>query len=435
MEEFLDKRKFTAVQLLILVLCYFCMMLDGFDIIIISLTAPAISRDWVISPEQLGMVFSAGLVGMTLGAMFLSSIADVHGRRRLIAVALAIAGLATLAVAYIDSVTALVVLRFIAGLGLGTVMAVLPATAGEFSPAVHRNFILSIMVSGSAVGAVVGGLLSADMITALGWGSIYFYTGIITIAVGLLFLSVVPETIQHLARRPAGDTLDRINRILKYLGQPLLDRLPPPPPHAGESASVLSLLTPGRRNTTLLAWGTFFTGFASMYFLSSWLPKLFVDAGISEEQSIRALIIVNIGAILGAATVGWISRRWQLNYLIAIFFSTSAALILLLAGVITLSGGPPVTLVWILCFLIGITLNGTFANLYTVAMTIYPINVRITGVGWCIGLGRTGAILSPTLAGLLLGLGVAPHIVLALCTAIIALSAALVWRIKVREMA
>lgn len=434
MEEILDKQKLTPVQLLIFALCYFCMMLDGFDIVIISFTAASISRDLAMSAQELGLVFSAGLVGMTLGAMFLSSVADIHGRRLLIGGALVVAGVATLAVATVDSIVLLIGLRFIAGLGLGTVMAVLPATAGEFSPVTHRNFILSIMVSGAAVGAIVGGMFSAEMMATLGWRGIYLYTGVVNVVVGLLFSLVVPETLQHLARRPAADTLERINRILRYLGQPPRNRLPQLSHESSESASVKSLLTPSRRNTTLLVWSAFFTSFASIYFLTSWLPKLFVDTGIPEEHSIRAIIVLNVGAILGAAAVGWMSRRWQLNNLIALFFAAATVLVLLLAAVITLSGANLIALVWILSFLIGIALNGTFANLYTVALIIYPISVRITGVGWCYGLGRTGAIVSPTLAGVLLGSEISSSIVLSLFAGVIALAAALVWRINVREM-
>ncbi|MFA5630156.1 MAG: MFS transporter [Porticoccaceae bacterium] len=434
MEEFLDERKLTSVQFLILAICYFCMMLDGFDIVIISFTAAAISRDLTVSAGQLGIVFSAGLVGMTLGAMFLSSIADIHGRRFLIGGALIAAGLATLSVAYVDSVGALILLRFVAGLGLGVVMAVLPAAAGEFSPSAHRNFILSIMVSGASVGAIVGGIFSAEMMASLSWRGIYLYTGFVNVAAGVLFSLLVPETIHHLAKRSAADTLERVNRVLRYLGQPRLDTAPVVPRHATESASVRSLLAPGRRKTTLLAWGGFFMGFAAIYFLTSWLPKLLVDVGISEELSIRAVIILNVGAILGAALIGWMSRRWKINNLIAIFFAAATVLILLLASAILLPGGPMISLVWGLSFLIGIALNGAFANLYTLALLIYPISVRITGVGWCYGLGRTGAIFSPALAGVLLGLNVSSYIVLCLFAAAVVLAAAMVWRIELREM-
>lgn len=432
--ELLDSRRITPRQFCVIFLCFFGMLLDGLDIVIISFTAPSISQDWGLGSGQLGVVFSSGLVGMTIGAMFMSSIADIHGRRLLVSAALVVAGLSTLAVCYANSVTELMILRFIAGIGLGTLMAVLPALGGEFSPRVHRTFILSIMVSGTSVGSVLGGLIAAPFIPAFGWRALYLYTGIVITLTGFVFYAVVPESLQYLLSREKADPLGKINRVLLYLKQQPATSLPEQETTVVESASVKSLLTPSRRNTTFLTWGAFFMGFASMYFMTSWFPKLFVDAGIPQQESIHAVVILTFGSIFGAMATGWMAKRWQLNYLLAIAFAIAAALVVVLSMVLRQPEGA-LTLIWILSFLIGLTLYGGFANLYTIALAIYPPQVRITGVGWCYGLGRAGAIISPTAAGLLLGLGMSSPNVLAIFAITVAIAAILVHRIKLKELA
>ena len=58
--------------------------------------------------------------------------------------------------------------------------------------------------------------------------------------------------------------------------------------------------------------------------------------------------------------------------------------------------------------LIGLFSNGCVAGLYALSPVVYDASVRATGVGWGIGIGRMGAILSPTVAGVLLDGGWQP---------------------------
>ncbi|MFA5632337.1 MAG: MFS transporter [Porticoccaceae bacterium] len=420
--EILDTKKITLPQFWILALCYVAMMLNGFANVIISYTAPAISQSWGVSAEELGLVFSAGLCGMTVGAMFLSSAADVYGRRLLVSAAIALTGVATLVVCVIDSVPLLIASRFVAGIGLGAILAVLLGFGGEYCPKDHREFILAALVSATSVGAVLGGLATPWSIDNHGWQSVYLGTGLLTLAVAALFYALIPESLQHLANRGGSDALAKINRILDLLRQPRLQQLPESGAAKPEAASASSLLAPARRRMTLLAWATFFIGFAGMYFIVSWLPKLFVDAGIPEAQSIQAVVILTFGSMTGSLLIGWLARFWPLRVLIAISFATAAVLILVLSLVIR---GDQVGIfaVWALSFLLGVSYLGAFANLYAVALSIYPPTIRVTGLGWCIGLGRVGAIISPMVAGVVLGAGAAPANVLAWSAVAVALAA------------
>jgi len=119
----MDIYPLSRLQIWIVGMCFVLNMLDGMDVLAISFAAPIIARDWTISPQELGIVFSAALAGMAIGAVGISPFSDVIGRRRIILLSLVIIGVGMLATAYAQSVAQLVILRLVAGLGIGSILA------------------------------------------------------------------------------------------------------------------------------------------------------------------------------------------------------------------------------------------------------------------------------------------------------------------------
>lgn len=434
--ELLPEGRFSPVQVLILLLCMATAMLDGFDVLIISFTAPAIVAEWSVDPTQMGLVFSAGLLGMAFGSMLLAPVADIYGRRLVISVCLVLSGVSTYLVCHASSVTELVGLRLLAGLGLGTLLSPLASITGEFSPQKYRNVIVATLVSGTAAGQVVGGLIAAALITEFGWRSIFIGAGVLTVMLGLVFYAVVPESIAFLVsrRQKYPNPLQRVNAILGYIGHRQLASLPQMAASSTEAAAVTSLLTPARRATTLLAWSAFFLPYMTIYFMYSWLPTMLVDAGLPQDRAIRGTVVLMAAAIPGSVIIGWISRWWLLNKLIAGAFVLGTGLLVVFSAEMgAMAGAAPMSL-WVVLFAMGVLMSGGFANLYTLALIIYPPHLRSTGLGWCIGLGRGGAVLSPAIAGALISAGVTAS-VLVLCFAVPTIIAAVCTRmIEPREI-
>lgn len=405
-QEILPADRFSFRQLLVLGICFLAAMIDGFDIMLVPFTAPAIIQDWGVSSQEIGFLFSAGLLGMALGSMLLGSLADIYGRRPVITVAMMTAGLATSATIFATDIAQVIALRTVAGIGLGILIATLPTMVGEFSPVRYRALTISILLTGLSIGGVVGGLIVAEVIADLGWRGIFLYAGLLTSAGSVLFYLMAPESMAFIAKRRPAVALAAINRILRTLKHPELAELPPGNDSATESASVVSLLTPSRRMTTVLAWSTFLLAFALLYFVGSWMPSILVGGGLSQEAAIRGTVFISLGGLAGTLLIGWLSRWWALNRWIASFFG-AAMIMLVVFSVLQgdLTAVPPVLLLLIL-FALGATINGGNANLYGLAVIIYPTQVRSTGVGWCAGLGRLGAVLSTSLAGVLLGMGI-----------------------------
>jgi MFS family permease len=80
----------SAFQIMVVVICTLLNMIDGFDVLAISFTAPVIAKEWGVAPATLGILLSAGLAGMALGSLALSPLADLMGRRGVIVVSTAI---------------------------------------------------------------------------------------------------------------------------------------------------------------------------------------------------------------------------------------------------------------------------------------------------------------------------------------------------------
>lgn len=434
-QEVLHDSKLTPMQWLILTLGMLASMIEGFDIVVIAYASPAISADWGIPAEKMGLVLSAGVFGMTLGAMFLSWIADRYGRRIAVSGSLIVAGITTSAIMVSNTATDLIILRAVAGLALGLLVASLTPLMGEFSPARHRVLIISIMVAGASAGAVIGGMLTGALIETLGWKPIFLYAGLLTIVVGIASQLVIPESIAFTIKRHPEVALDKVNKTLKFIGQPQVASLPPVSEgESAEKAAVTSLLTPGRRNTTLLAWAAFFTGFVVVYFISSWMPQVLTNAGLPQQQAIQGTAAIPFGSIIGTMMMGYLAKRYPLNRIIAAGFVVGTLCIFVVGGMTNSINAIPYAAIWIMLFLIGITLMGAFSNLYNIALAIYPAQVRSTGLGWAAGLGRAGAVISPLLAGVLMGWGLSMP-VLFVIFAVPALAAAVcTWMITPREL-
>jgi MFS family permease len=344
-------------------------MLDGMDVLIISYTAPAIAKAWSISPANLGIVFSSGLVGMTVGAIFLAPMADRFGRKPLMILAALIMGSCIYLTSFATDINVLMIYRFISGLGIGTMMASTAAITAEYAPVSTRDFWVSTVVAGYPVGAVLTGISSAKIIAESGWEHLFQLAGIATFLVVPILLFLLKESDEFKAKSKP------------------------------EEAKLSTLFTSEYKWSTWQLWGALFLSFTTLYFLMNWIPKLATNAGLSMELAIYSGTIFNLGAIVGIPVQGYFSSRFGLKKSIGTLLLITAVLL----GVFGLFSGS--NLILVVLFFLGFGVQGSFVGLYAVAARMYPTAFRSTGVGWAIGMGRLGGIIGPVLGGLLVGLG------------------------------
>lgn len=389
------------IRMRVVLLCFLLNVLDGADVLVVSYAAPAISAQWNLSPETLGVLFSAGLVGMTAGAIFLAPLADRAGRKPTVLVALALIGLGMVASSYATGVEMLAAIRVIVGLGIGAMLATTTALAAEFAPDRYKAFAITFSTAGYPIGAVLAGVAAGQILPQSGWQTFFMLTGLVSLAMVPVCMAMLPESPGFLiARRPAG-ALEKVNKLHTAMQLAPLEQLPETGDAQGR-ASVGQVLARKHRTSALLVWLAFFASFATLYFLTSWIPKLAVDAGMSLDSAIYAGATFNFGAVVGVLTLGWLATIGDLSRVVAWFF-VAAFLSMLIMGLGMLEGGVGTLLVML--FVVGAFVQGGFGGLYAVAARIYPAEIRTTGVGWSIGAGRLGAVAGPMVGGALIGAG------------------------------
>jgi benzoate transport len=387
----------TARQILVVATCFILNMLDGMDVLILSYVAPALSSDWNVSPESLGVVFSAGLAGMAAGGLLIAPLADRFGRRKLILASLFMMAIAMFGSGIASSIGELIATRFVVGIGIGTVLASMAALTAEYAPAKHRTFAVGFLQAGYPVGATLTGFLVATHLPAHGWQTMLLAAATLcAIAIPIVWL-VLPESIAFLLSRQPKGALQKANRLLASIGEPQLDALPARDDGQARHAGVRGLLTDGRAAGTILLWLAITFSFMTLYFVISWIPKLAVEAGLPAKDAIYAGAIYNIGAFVGTSSIGLVAMRFDLRRLILIYMALAAAALVVFGSV-----AMPLALTLATAFLIGVFVQGGFNGCYPLAASLYPPEARGTGIGWAMGVGRIGAVIGPMLGGFLL---------------------------------
>lgn len=394
----IDERPVGRFQVWLLVLLGASVVMDGFDAQAMGFVAPAIIREWGVQRAALGPVFGASLMGMLVGSLVLSPLADRIGRRPVLIGSTVFFGLCMLATPLASNLTQLFAIRFVTGLGLGGIMSNAMALAGEYSPRRRRVSLMMWVSCGFTAGAMLGGLVSAVMIPRWGWTSVFFFGGAIPMAIAATMLRYLPESMQFVVA--SGKRLDRVHRSISRIA-PGVDVGDGSRAFVAESkpegALVGELFRHRRTGTTLLLWGINFMNLLNLYFLSSWLPTLFTSSGYDLSTAVLAGTALQFGGVVGTVAMGPLIDRIGFYRVLIPAFAIAAVAIYAI-------GQPalPLAALFGVVAISGLCVVGGQPAVNALAATIYPTTVRSTGVGWSLGIGRAGSIVGPVVAGQLI---------------------------------
>lgn len=390
----IEKGSMSAFQVIAVTICWTINMLDGFDVLAIAFTAPEIVAEWGLGPAALGIVFSAGLFGMMAGALLVAPFGDYIGRRAMILIGLVVISVGMIATAFVDGIVQMVIMRAATGVGIGALLASVTTIVAEYTSDRFRNLAITITHAGYPAGAVLGGLIAVVLIGEFGWRSVYIFGGAASALMIPIVLLYLPESIGYLIEKQPRDALEKFNAIMKRMERPPLLMLPEPAEKTATSnITVLALFSPKYFAPTALLWFAFFMCMVALYFLLSWTPTVVVDAGLSPDQGRVAGVLINLGGAMTMIVLGWLSTRLGLARVIRMYLLVSAVMIMIFAAVPL-----PTFLLMVFAFLMGLEMAG-MVGLYAVAARLYPTEIRNTGVGWAIGVGRLGAVFGPMAAG------------------------------------
>ncbi len=403
--DVIDDGEISGQQLLVVGLCLFFNMLDGFDITAMAVVATAVAAELQLTPDRVGWIFSFALAGMMAGAMFLAPVSDIIGRRKLIIFSVFLVGASIIWTANANSLTEFMILRFISGVGAGAMLACQATLAAEYSPEKYRAASVAVVTSGYPLGAVMTGFVAGFIMPDFGWRGMFWFGGALTLAMVIVAWLLIPESLKYLIERRPENALERINVILGKLQKPTLAGLPVIEVENKDKGAyffqvMTKLLAREHRFKTLTLWTAFFLCFSTLYFLMSWIPALMEYSGYSQSVGHDAFIWFNIGGVMGIYLMAGLSTRWKLSNMVFLLSTLSAL------GMIVFAYAPnKLSLLMGLTLVIGILQQGGFTGLYGIASKVYPTKIRSTGIGWAIGLGRSGAVAGPAIAGYLIAAG------------------------------
>ncbi|MHA8052427.1 MFS transporter [Aquirufa sp. OSTEICH-129A] len=355
----------SAFQVLMVALCFLMNFNDGIDVLIVSFSSSEIIREFGLSKAEMGYIFSAGLAGMTLGCFSLAPLADQYGRRRIFIISLFMISVGMFGVAFADAYVPILAWRFLTGLGIGGILPTIATTAAEYSNDKYRDFNVGLIQAGWPIGAILTGLIAAEIIPMKGWHYAFFLAGCFSAFMTALVFFVMKDSEEFRSKKT-------------------------------EEQGVKVLLTEEFKPNTWRLWLAAFFGFMTLYTVMSWVPTIAKDAGMPFELATYVGISLNIGAAIGSSSIGALGSKFGLKKTHFIYM-LAAFTVMQLYAFLTLN----TLLIFILVMFIGVFAQGGFNGIWPILSRIYPTSIRATGVGYTVGIGRLGAILGPAIFGIL----------------------------------
>jgi AAHS family 4-hydroxybenzoate transporter-like MFS transporter len=290
-------------------------------------------------------------------------------------------------------------MRFATGLGLGGVVPNALALTADFMPRKFKVTLVLLAWFGFSIGSGFGGPITASLLEGHTWRAIFVFGGVLPVLLVPLLLWSLPESLQGLSHR--GGHNNQIRATLARLNPHL--NLPADAKFVSENERrgfpVALLFREGRSRITIPLWIMFFMALLELFFLNSWLPTILHKTGIAQHQAIVAASLLHFGGIVGGLVIAPLCDRFNPYFVLAISYIFSGACIAAIG-----MAGSVAMFAEVTTFLAGFFTFGAQNTANAIAATNYPVEMRSSGIGWALGIGRIGQIVGPLIGGLLLSL-------------------------------
>jgi putative MFS transporter len=370
-------------------------MFDAMDVLLIGFLVAPITKEFTLAPAQVGLVASAGFVGMFLGAAISGRLADRYGRRLIFQATLVLFSIGAVLSALAPTFETLLAARVIAGLGLGGELPVVATLVSEFSPRAQRGRMIVLLESFWAYGTLAAGLIALFVLPQFGWRGAFLVAALPALYVAYL-RSALPESPRYLAERGRNAEADAIvRRVERAGGGALLTLGAAIAPMRSGRTSIAQLWSPAYARRTVMLWILWFGITFTYYGIFLYIPSLLAARGLSEVRSNEFFFLSTIAQIPGYFSAAWLVERWgRKPTLVAYLLGTAAAAFLF-------GNAGTGTDAFVYAALLSFFNLGAWAIVYTYSPELYPTAIRATGAGIAAAVGRLGGIIGPFLTPVL----------------------------------
>jgi MFS transporter, AAHS family, 4-hydroxybenzoate transporter len=395
--QLIDQGRWSSYQKLLVFGVALTIVLDGIDNQLLPNALPTLIREWGQPRAAFTTALAIGPFGMMLGGLLGGILGDRLGRRPALLGSVLTFGAFTAALAFVNSIETLTILRFLAGLGLGGAMPNAATLASEYVSQRHRPIAVTLAIVSIPLGGAFAGEVAALVIPAQGWRMLFTVCGAVSVLVAFALWFVLPESPKFLLRDPR--RWPALARVLRRSGHHVPDgvvftdaRERQSQPASG--LNLASLFKDGFASDTIAVCASFFLGLMVNYIVVLLLPSLLTsrDVGFSQPTASRALAMWNYGgvvaAVLGAFAVQRIGSRMAM-----LPMAVGAAVCGGVLAVWPLNPQQPTGLL-VLILLAGACVGGVQTTMYALAAHIYPTRMRSTGVGTAVAVGRIGNVIA-----------------------------------------
>lgn len=348
-----------------------------------SLTLPKIASSYGIDLVKASLIPSFTFIGMFVGATTFGNLADVVGRKVMIAAALVLISIFSFLTGIKMSFPLLILVRFLAGIGMGGALPVTNAYLAEFSPKSLRGRNLVLLEASWAIGSIIIGVIA----TTVGKNNFrvdyfVFLAGILMI----LILPSMPESLKFLLKKHKEESL---RRSLHQIG---IDEKVNFEFDVEETRHmpIANLFTREYLGRTLMIWYLWFSVSFAYYGFFTWLPKVISEMiGTSMTTSMAYVFTMLVMQLPGYAFAAYmierIGRKRTLflsllgTAVMAVFFSQSRnSMALLICG----------SLMTAFCM-------SAWGVIYAYTPELYPTEFRASANGSAGSWARVAGIIAP----------------------------------------
>jgi putative MFS transporter len=380
---------------------------DLYEVFLGGVLAPVLAKEFDLGSVGKAMVLAAGFAGMFVGANVLSIAADRLGRRRVFMFNLLLYSVFSLAAAFSPNIETFLVLRFLAGIGLGAELVLVDTYLAEFMPSRVRGrmtaWAYTIGFLGVPLAALLGGRLVArqELFGIDGWRWLLVFGGLGAVLV-LVVRTQLPESPRWLESRGRDAEARAVVASVVNIVAPTAAESPTAPqfdtrPTASgdEAPNVRQVLRIAyrdyrSRSVMLVIFQVLQT--VAYYGFATLAPLVLVSKGFTITESLGYAALSFAGYPLGSLASVPLVERFERKYLII-----ASALGIAVCGIV-FAAAEQVAVIVTAGFLLTAVSN-VFSNAFHIYQAeIFPTAIRSTASGIAYSLSRATSTLLPFIA-------------------------------------